>query len=512
LQQPRPALPHPPLAFPLWLSVGGGSLLLAGGLALLHAILPALVLLAAGAITLVFVLSRWLPFQAERTLVQKQLASYEQQRAQIEQWLQEHHLPAESPALRDLADKIDRTDQQMHNLREWDSQRQTLYSDLTAAENSLWHLLYVRGIDNNGDIHSAYDQYQKKCGQRDSQAALASQRDQLMMRLRDREQLERQAAEALGKRRAVTEELQRIATQLEFTNRDESILPQLLQSWLMTVEQEFQRYREQSKQWSRFQELLNGDTLESLQQKLSTLTHRYQEACSALRQDPGDLALAPMQDLAQLEQERVNLDKELQTLKGRLLEIERNLPSIDEAEHELWAAKQEIARLSQLDQTLTTVECFLSEAARAVHRSVAEHLNPFVSEHLPLLTQGRYQQVLINPEDLSVTIKLTGGLTPKATQLSHGTTEQIYLLLRIAMAQLLTKRGEICPLICDDITVHCDAERKRALLDFLHNLSRERQVILFSQEDAVLSWAEQHLIAAPDRDGIIRLERVPLPD
>ncbi len=38
--------------------------------------------------------------------------------------------------------------------------------------------------------------------------------------------------------------------------------------------------------------------------------------------------------------------------------------------------------------------------------------------------------------------------------------EQIYLLLRMAMADHLTRPGEICPLLMDDVTVESDAGRK----------------------------------------------------
>jgi len=49
------------------------------------------------------------------------------------------------------------------------------------------------------------------------------------------------------------------------------------------------------------------------------------------------------------------------------------------------------------------------------------------------------------------------------------------------------------------VTVHCDRERKRAVLETLHQISQERQVILFSQEEDVLAWAEVYLQGQNDR-------------
>ena len=76
---------------------------------------------------------------------------------------------------------------------------------------------------------------------------------------------------------------------------------------------------------------------------------------------------------------------------------------------------------------------------------------------------------------------------------AHGTTEQLYLLLRVALAQHLASTEETAPLILDDVTVQSDRERTWAVLDLLHEVSEQRQVVLFTQEDEVLSWAEREL-------------------
>ena len=94
-----------------------------------------------------------------------------------------------------------------------------------------------------------------------------------------------------------------------------------------------------------------------------------------------------------------------------------------------------------------------------------------------------------------------------APRLSHGTQEQIYLLLRLGLAGHLVTTDEPAPLLLDDPTVQCDAERTTALLDLLHSVSRERQIILFSQEQEVLQWAQHNLSGADD--SLLELERIP---
>ena len=110
----------------------------------------------------------------------------------------------------------------------------------------------------------------------------------------------------------------------------------------------------------------------------------------------------------------------------------------------------------------------------------------------------------MDPQTLDVWVSGEGGRWRRAALLSHGTAEQIYLLLRVALADHLTKPGEICPLVLDDITVHTDGTRTEAVLRILQAISRRRQVILFSQEQDVLTWAEANL--CPPIDHLERLD------
>jgi uncharacterized protein YhaN len=80
-----------------------------------------------------------------------------------------------------------------------------------------------------------------------------------------------------------------------------------------------------------------------------------------------------------------------------------------------------------------------------------------------------------------------------ADQLSHGATEQVYLLLRVALSDCLVSKSESCPLLLDDVTVHADSRRTVEILEWLHELSAERQVVVFTQEEQVTSWAQRSL-------------------
>jgi exonuclease SbcC len=43
------------------------------------------------------------------------------------------------------------------------------------------------------------------------------------------------------------------------------------------------------------------------------------------------------------------------------------------------------------------------------------------------------------------------------------------------------------------VTVHADAERTRKILDLLLRVADDRQVVVFTQEEHVASWARERL-------------------
>jgi DNA repair protein SbcC/Rad50 len=185
---------------------------------------------------------------------------------------------------------------------------------------------------------------------------------------------------------------------------------------------------------------------------------------------------------------------------GALKERRDALPDVVDAEEASAAANAELARIEALALDIDTTLQLLRAAEERVHRDLAPVLGQAVARWLPAVSGGRYAEISVDPSDLSVTVKEAGtGQWRQARLLSEGTREQIYLLLRVAMAQHLVTTGEHAPLLLDEVTAQCDGDRKRELLEVLHHLSGERQVILFTHDDEVAAWAETALHAPDDR-------------
>ena len=289
---------------------------------------------------------------------------------------------------------------------------------------------------------------------------------------------------------------------------DDEELSAGLKAWQRHRTTTLKELDQQRTEWSRLQALLGDGSLEDL----AVRTARYVAEAARLRGETTDEELGPLLEHkiedTQVEQARTvhsGLAKRAATLNGQVELRARQLPSVAEAEDALGDAQRELERVRRLEETLNLTREFLQRAEERVHRDVTQVLVDTIRPWLPSVTANRYTELVVDPDSLSVKVRGAGnGELREAMLLSHGTAEQIYLLLRLALAKHLTKPGETCPLILDDVTVQCDSIRKPAVLQLLHAISRERQVILFSQEDAVLAWGEANLTEPQDR--LVRLD------
>jgi uncharacterized protein YhaN len=179
--------------------------------------------------------------------------------------------------------------------------------------------------------------------------------------------------------------------------------------------------------------------------------------------------------------------------EGELRLFATSLGNVSEAEEDLSKAEDELKRVQQLKETLELTRKFLEDAQDRVHRDIAPLLAATLKDLLAAVTDGRYTDVMVDPESLLVQVCGESRRWRKADLLSYGTAEQVYLLLRVALAGHLTKGHDTCPLLLDDVTVHADAARTRDILSLLMQVAANRQVIVFTQEDQVAAWARENL-------------------
>lgn len=223
-----------------------------------------------------------------------------------------------------------------------------------------------------------------------------------------------------------------------------------------------------------------------------------------------ELAADPGPEYAEVDEHRASgeLATAQQTeagLRGRLEAIDPADVDVAGAEAAVADAERELERVHRLATVLDRTAEYLAAAQEQAFRVVAPRLAEVVSAHLPAVTGGRYRDAAVDPETLQVTVRDEGGRFRVASSLSHGTMEQVYLLLRLAMSRVLTSPDEVCPFVLDDATVHADADRTFAILSVLREAADDQQVIVFTQEPSVREWATTHLGSA---DRLVDLTEV----
>jgi uncharacterized protein YhaN len=345
------------------------------------------------------------------------------------------------------------------------------------------------------------------CEARAEEAALSSRAEALRAELAGRQAAEAAHQAALARRDiAVTVLRDAAATTGVQAAAQPDELVHALEAWRSARGDELRLAQHALAEWQQLQALLDGGTLEELEAEATRRRQRATDLATALA--PDSVALSDVADpesqLAALRHEAARLSREYDLARGSL-QARRDAPGVAETEEAALAAHAELARVQDRAATIDATLRLLRTAQDRVHRDLAPILGQAVGRWLPIVSGGAYSEISVDPADLNVTVKEQAtGQWRTARLLSEGTREQIFLLLRVAMAEHLVTTSEQAPLILDEVTAQSDPERKVQLLDVLHRLSAERQVVLFTHDDDVVAWAEASLHAPQDR--LVRLE------
>ena len=174
---------------------------------------------------------------------------------------------------------------------------------------------------------------------------------------------------------------------------------------------------------------------------------------------------------ALLEQQR--LQSRLGQYQGRAETLGRP----DELEANLDALRHRISRLEDQYSALTIAQETLLEARQELQRRFAPRIARRAQELLGALTGGRYERLSLGSDFQLQAAAAAEDTLQDAWWRSDGTVDQLYLALRLAVAEELTPDA---PLILDDVLVRFDDTRAKAALTILEKEARNQQVILFT--------------------------------
>jgi exonuclease SbcC len=398
------------------------------------------------------------------------------------------------------------TQDRSSSLADWERAATGLQDAIARASDALREALRQRGAAADGELRPAVTSYEAQCAEREDLARAAAAAEGLRRAIEARESAEDLAANARAAAAAVEAGLRdaghRIG-QAEAGTPDQLVAS--LAAWQAEREAATRASEVAIREWEELSGLLAGRKLADLQGEAERAAAAAASLAAAAGEDAPLSAAGDTEATVAAARSAASRAKEVvDAMGGELRLLASTLPDVAESEERADAAKIELARVKDLAAVIDETLALLEAAERRVHRDLAPILTASVQRNLPAITGGAYVEVGMNPRDLSVDVKeARTGQWRDARLLSEGTREQIYLLLRVAMAEHLVAPGEMAPLLLDEVTAQADSERKHRMLDVLHDLSADRQVILFSHDDEVLAWAADSL--AEPRDRLIRL-------
>ena len=192
-------------------------------------------------------------------------------------------------------------------------------------------------------------------------------------------------------------------------------------------------------------------------------------------------------EINQLENIQYEIDKtqnELNMIKIKLHEldfdrenIEPKLENLIKIEEKIVNNNEKIVNLRKLESSMNLAKALLEKAYQKMKNTVTPKFTENLSKNIKEITNGKYSNVMLQ-EDNGLIVELQNGNYVAANKLSIGTTDQLYLSLRLSMIEDLS--NEIMPIILDEAFAYYDTQRLENILKYLADRYHNRQIIIFT--------------------------------
>jgi uncharacterized protein YhaN len=175
-------------------------------------------------------------------------------------------------------------------------------------------------------------------------------------------------------------------------------------------------------------------------------------------------------------EDKENILSELSHLQGISENAMQKLRSMTEIMAQIKELTQQRDILLVEYGALNLAADVIEDTAKEMHSQNSPILNKKISEIIYGIT-NKYSNIKLTDE-LEINVESPeSGFLVGVNELSEGTLEQLYFSLRIALADLFAPEA---PLILDESFAMYDEERLENIIRILYNISKKRQVLLFS--------------------------------
>ena len=178
-----------------------------------------------------------------------------------------------------------------------------------------------------------------------------------------------------------------------------------------------------------------------------------------------------------LENEISNQKIECNKLELKKDNIDPQLENLANLEEELSSLEEQYGVLQKNNESIELAKKLLEKAYEKMKNSLSPIFTEKLSKNISKITRGKYTNLYFSDEQ-GLTVELDNGNYVPAERLSIGTIDQLYLSLRLAMLDDISK--EKVPLILDETFAYYDNERLKNILVYLTTEFKDRQIIIFT--------------------------------
>lgn len=189
-------------------------------------------------------------------------------------------------------------------------------------------------------------------------------------------------------------------------------------------------------------------------------------------------------DLKILENEIEDNDNQYNNLRFEKYALELNEKNINKEIEEKINLEERLANLKNEQEEILKLGKAIELAKNVLEKSyekMKNNITPKFKENLLKNTKGvigeKYKNIIFN-ENEGLIVEAENGNYVNANLLSEGTIDQLYLALRLAIANEVAK--EELPIILDEAFAYYDEERLENILLFLNDNFKENQIIIFT--------------------------------
>lgn len=270
---------------------------------------------------------------------------------------------------------------------------------------------------------------------------------------------------------------------------------------------------EREKKEEEFKKLLEINKVDSIEHfkealdnksKYNSLVKEKESKKELFNKIIGNMTFEELESIVLDIKEDITVDRSIEEIEGELKEkkekfheqkseydkIEVKLDTLNYSVKELMETEEEIEStnlsIKDMEKKIKAIKIakeVIEKVSEDIHNEFAPKLNKDMSKLIGSITDGKYSNIKID-DNLNITVENSDTKeTIPFDSLSGGTIDQMYFALRFSIINSIKEREEKLPLILDDCFVQYDYNRLENILKYLHEVSKDIQILLFTCQD-----------------------------